>query len=441
MTTTRRQILRTGAAGAAVSFAPYGFTRAHAQQQVMSFWALNFVATPTSPQGAWFVRLEQEWNDTHPTKIKVEAISPKPDEYYAKLATRFAAGEGPDLFLLSPADFLRYANNGLLVDLRPHMDKEAIDDFLPAVMSTRMIGEKIFALPQEVEPMAMYYSKAAFADAGLSEKDVPKTYEELIDLAKRLTKRDRYGVLFHPGPGAYQVFTWYPFMWQGGGDVTSEDGRTSNFNHPGTIAGLKLWKDLVAAGSAPREALGAGGNSLSANLGTGYCAMQNCGIWGIGQMRSNVPDMEYGVFKVPTPSGRPSITVAGGWSFVANARGKNVDKAAEFIVWAIGSSDQASKTRLLKWCTEADTAMPPRRSVTEAGIASGAYSKGPLKVFAEDILATARSEPRTPPEVYTLVSDAIQACMLTGGDPARVAAGTHDKISAFLKTYNGARIL
>jgi multiple sugar transport system substrate-binding protein len=293
----------------------------------------------------------------------------------------------------------------------------------------------------EVEPMAMYYSIRAFEEAGLSDKDVPKTYDELLEVAKKLTKPDRFGALFETAPGGYQVFTWYPFMWMGGGDVTDEDGKHSKFNHPGTVSALKLWKDLVDAEAAPRECLGGGAWNVAANLGAGYCAMQNCGIWGLSQMRDQAPNFKFGVFRLPQPPEVQPISVAGGWAFVANARGQNVDAAARFIAWAIGSPEKESKQRVLDWCTQAKSDMSPRRSVTKLAMDNGSFSAGPMKVFADEILPTVRGEPRTPPAVWQLITDAIQSCMLNNQDPAKVAKSTNDKIEAFLATYQGARIL
>lgn len=50
-----------------------------------------------------------------------------------------------------------------------------------------MVDGKIFGIPMEVEPMAMYYSVKAFEEAGLNENDVPKTWEALLEVAKKLT--------------------------------------------------------------------------------------------------------------------------------------------------------------------------------------------------------------------------------------------------------------
>ena len=86
--------------------------------------------------------------------------------------------------------------------------------------------------------MAFYYSVKAFEDAGLNENDVPKTWDQLIEVANKLTTADRYGVLFETTPGYYQNFTWYPFMWQGGGEFQGADGKSA-FDSPAVVAGAE----------------------------------------------------------------------------------------------------------------------------------------------------------------------------------------------------------
>src|SRR5690606_25858533 len=142
---------------------------------------------------------------------------------------------------------------------------------------------------------------------------VPKTWEELLDVAQKLTTPERYGIVFETKPGYYQNFTWYPFMWQGGGEIQSEDGRSA-FDSPATVQALKFWQDAINLGVAPRQVLGYGANDATANLGSGYCAMQNVGIWAISQLTNNAPDMPFGVFPLPTPPGGKYVTVGGGWA-------------------------------------------------------------------------------------------------------------------------------
>ena len=123
-------------------------------------------------------------------------------------------------------------------------------------------------------------------------------------------------------------------------------------------------------GVAPRKPLGGGGWDSVPNLASGYCAMQNVGIWAIAQLREGAPNFKYGVFKLPTPPGGKYTTIGGGWAFVANAKGSNPKAAGEFCAWALGSMGTGATERVVDWCTKAKSDMPPRRSALEAGKAA-----------------------------------------------------------------------
>jgi multiple sugar transport system substrate-binding protein len=356
----------------------------------------------------------------------------------SKLQTAFASGQGPDIFIISPGDFLRYYNGGVLMELSQYMEDAAKKDFFDNVMETREVDGKIYGLPMEVEPMAMYYSHKAFTDAKLSEADVPKTWDQLIEVSKKLTKKNQFGCLFETGPGYYQNFTWYPFLWQGGGDIVTPEGNKSAFNSPAAVQALKFWQDTVKENAAPRNELGFGGGDPVANLASGYCAIQNLGIWGVSLLRENAKGFEYGVFPCPTPpSGQPK-SVLGGWSFVANAKGKDPETAAKFCVWALGSMSDDSIGRVVDWCIKAKSDISPRKSALEKATELGGYKDGPMKVFKDDVFPTGRGEPRVPPEVYKAVSDAIQACQLGGADPKEQAAEASQNIDSYLAGYSGA---
>ena len=105
------------------------------------------------------------------------------------------------------------------------LEDKARADFPDAILGNRMVGGKIYGIPMEVEPMAMYYSVAAFEEAGITE--VPKTWDELLVTAKKLTNEKRFGVLFETTPGYYQNFTWYPFLWHGGGEFQTAEGKSA----------------------------------------------------------------------------------------------------------------------------------------------------------------------------------------------------------------------
>ena len=430
---TRRDFV--AATGAVAALGP---AVAQAASAPLVFWQFYAPGGPVQAQADWFLRLAGDWNAAHSPKIKLQYVPT--DQYMngSKLQTSFASGEGPDIFLISPGDFLRYANAGVLFDLSPYIDAATRRDFPSSVLAPRLVDGKILAIPMEVEPVAMFYSVAAFEKAGLNEHDVPTTWEQLGELGRKLTTPNRYGVLFDTTPGYYQNFTWYPFFWQGGGKIVGSNNK-SQFASEAAIQALEFWRQLVKSGVSPRKTLGGGAWDIVPNLASGFCAIQNCGSWGISALRSNAKDFRYGVFPLPIPPGGVQMTVGGGWAFAVNARGKNPVAAAKFCAWALASPQPDSIRHVVDWCTVAKSDMPPRTSAFAAGAA--AYNAEPLKTFRTEIYPHTRAEPRVPPPVYKAISDAIQACQLGGRDPATQARQASQTIDDFLATYQGASII
>jgi len=405
----------------------------------LTFWNFYGPAPDDNPQSTWFVDMVEEWNANHEVQVKLHYMPVS--EYLAgtALQTAFQSGEGPDIFMVSPGDFLRYYNGGVLQDLTPKLSDEAREDFVSGVLDTREVDGKVFALPMEVEPLAIYYDIKAFEQAGLAQGDLPQTWDQMLDVADKLTTSKRFGVLFETIPGYYQNFTWYPFMWQAGGNAV-EDGRSA-FDSEASISALQFWQDTISSGVAPRKPQGDGAGNASANLASGYCAMQQTGTWAVADLELNHKDFEYGVFRLPTPDGGSYTTDLGGWAFVANAKGGNPDAAAEFVAWALGATDAEGVERARQWNTVVKTTVPARTSVTEAGEKEGAFDSEVMSTFVNDIAPDGRPEPRYPPEVYKAISDALQACQLNGADAADAAGEAGSAIETFLETYDGASIL
>jgi multiple sugar transport system substrate-binding protein len=443
---SRRELLKRGGKGAAAAavssvFLPFAFTGKAAAPKTLSFWQFYAPAKQVGTQSKWFEDCVKGWNATHDVKVELQFVPVQDYIGGSKLQTAFAAGEGPDIFIISSGDFLRYYNGGVLVDLTSYMDDAAKKDFFPSVMETRIVDKRIYGIPIDVVPLAMYYSLKAFEEAGLSESDIPKTWDQFLEIAHKLTKGERFGCLFETGPGYYQTFTWYPFMWQGGGEIATPDGKRSAFASPATVQALKFWQNAIQQNVAPRKILGNDGGDVIANLVSGYCAMQNLGTWGVSAMREFAKDFQYGVFPLPLPPNGQQRNIFGGWAFVANAKGKNPEEAAKFCVWAVGSMQDDSIQRVVDWCTKANSHVSPRKSALEKGTSEGGYNSAPMKVFNDVIFPTARSEPRVPPEVYKAVSDTIQACQMSGADPKQAAEQGSEQIDSFLAGYSGAPLL
>lgn len=369
--------------------------------------------------------LGEEYKKVNPNVEVVYENVPESEYMSTKLTTAFAANDGPDVFVMSPGDFLKYANSGIAKDLTPYFTDEIKNDFLKSSIDAVTVNGKIVAIPFEVELLGLYYNKDMLAAAGV---EPPKTWEELVAATKKLTTDKVAGLVIEPSKGYYQNFTWYPFMWQGGGNVLDIAAKKGTFQGPAVENALQLWGDLVKAGAPSKTSKG----TWEPLVAEGSAAMQICGTWLIGRLEKDFANMNIGLVPLPTPNGGKAATDAGGWKLMVNAKSKHAEEAAKFAMWAFAENKELP----LKWCTDVKFAYSPRKSVVEAG--KEIYSKGLRKVFTEEIYDTAIGEPRYPAEVVDAVGDALQEVMFKGTNPADAAKKANEKIDAFLKTFNGS---
>ncbi|MFO7882264.1 MAG: ABC transporter substrate-binding protein [Kosmotogaceae bacterium] len=366
------------------------------------------------------------WNEKNPEKTVELETFPWGDYTGTKLSSAFSAGNGPDVFFISPGDFLRYVNTGIALPLNNYLTDEIIDDFLPETIKAVTVDGNIYALPLEMEPVAIFYNKEAFEEKNIKE---PEDWSELIEVARKLKTEERHGIIVEVAPGYYQNFTWYPFLWSAGGDAVSSHWEKSVFDSEGAVAALDLWGKLIREELAP-SSLPAGANDISM-LGNRLADMIVCGFWGVKQLESEFPEFEFGVFPIPPKEkGGESISVYGGWKIMLNSRSDNPKIAAEFARWLVAEQIDFP----LDWCTETNSKFSPRESVLEAG--EDFYNTPPNDVFL-DILDSARSEPTYTPEMVKSISDALQGVMFANMDPKTAANGASMQIDMFLKSYTG----
>jgi len=400
------------------------FLMATQAQATLNFWKFSAPLDDEIIQ-----KYVNEWNNTHPDMIV--AFNPMPwGEYVGVgLASAFAAGAGPDIFWLSPGDILRYVNAGVLVAFDDYLTKEELEDLLPTARQRGTIAGHIYGLPVEIEPLAILYNAELFDEYGIEAP--PKSWTELVDIARKLTTSERWGLIIETSADFYQLFTWYPWLWSAGGDVMDSEWNEATIDTEAGVAALQFWADLVNTYKVSPPSVPVPTHQVTP-LYSGMGAMQICGMWAVGALESEAPDFKWGVFPIPPrQAGGSSVTVFGGWTFVVNADSSNVDAAIAFCKWIIFESDF-----LKEFCVDRRSKIPSRVSVLEAGKAQY-YTHPAAAVFIDEILPTARPEPRYPPSIQQVLLDALQGVMFGGVAPEEAAQVADYQIDLILKSYGG----
>ncbi len=278
--------------------------------------------------GAEEVKSEQaiadEFARRHPgVVVRVESIPAS--NYKEKILAAIAAGSPPDVFLLDSVIMPTFINRGLLLDLMPFAKARGIDlsMYFPNVLKIGMRDSALYAFPKDSNPIAMYYNRRLFDAAGVPYPRRAWTWDDYLELAKKLTKDldgdgriDQFGTAF-----STYLFYWQPFVWMNKGDILSPDGTraTGYLNSPATEEAIQFLIDLrvkhQVAPHAQYAAAESGG--ITRLFFTGRIGMVVSGHWLLTTIQEYMKrgELEVGVAPLPTPLHGEHVTVMyeAGW--------------------------------------------------------------------------------------------------------------------------------
>ncbi len=188
---------------------------------------------------------------TKESGIRVEQQRLPWTDLYAKLQLAVPAGEGPDLALIHTVEVPHFANDGVLevIDDATVAGKGFRgEDYLPATWQGGTFQGKRYSLPLDVPQHILYLNVKMMKDAGLAGSDgrprVPASRDDLVTMAKRITKADTFGFAIGTvNPGRY---TWgfHNLLWQNGANVYNADLKRSGVTDPAALEVAEFWGAL-----------------------------------------------------------------------------------------------------------------------------------------------------------------------------------------------------
>lgn len=312
--------------------------------------------------------------------IKIEIIPYK--QYWMKLDTAVAAGSGADVFWMNGDSFGRFASNEVLLPIGDKIKADNVDmgNYPESLIALYNYKGEQYALPKDFDTIGLWYNKMLFDTAGIKYPDETWDWSTLTDAAKKLTdvSKDVYGI----AADLKAQRGYWNTIAQAGGFVLSPDKKTSGYDKPEAIAGLKFWTDLIEAGISPTIQQMTDINSRNL-FGSGKVAMLYDGSWmAIKYGKTN----EYTKDKVDVavlPKGVKRAVVIHGLGNCINANTKNPDEAWLFVQY-LGGKEAANVQ------AEAGTVLPAFKGTQELWIKS--IPNLNLKVFV-DMLSYAAPVP------------------------------------------------
>lgn len=264
------------------------------------------------------------WSEDSGVDAEVQVASDLPQQ----LSQGFAAGTPPDLFYLAPEAIAGYAGNGSLLAYGDQLTNR--DDFYPSLVENFTVDDTFYCAPKDFSTLALVINTELWADAGLTDADVPTTWDELTAVAETLTTDDRVGLAF--GAEYQRVGT---FMAQAGGGLVVDGAAVAN--SAGSVEGLDYVRTHLEDGTFAYAAdLGAGWGGEA--FGKELAAMVIEGNWITGGLSADFPDVEYTVAELPAgPAGPGTLQFTNCWGMAADSPNQ---QAALSLVEHLTSTEQ-----------------------------------------------------------------------------------------------------
>ncbi len=275
-------------------------------------------------------------------------VEPITGDFWQVLQTRIASNTEPDVFYMDSYQSPNFINAGALEPLDEYIKTNGtdIDDFEPSLLNIFKSAEGgIYGIPKDYSTLTLFYNKAMLANAGVQP---PKTWEELENAAKALTKDKVVGLSLQNELARYQ-----PFLFAAGGGTMKDNKPVVNTVQ--NAEGLSFWTSLLKNGyaSTPQN-LGVGwdGDAFSQEI----AAMTVEGNWMIAYLKEVAPDLDYGIIPIPTKVGGPQVSMSFTCAYSMSKNSKHKTEAFSLLEYLTSQDAQ-------KMVAEAGRAIPSRISM------------------------------------------------------------------------------
>jgi raffinose/stachyose/melibiose transport system substrate-binding protein len=296
----------------------------------------------------------KEYNDLG--GIQVEATM-QPNGWTAT-QTALAGGAGPDIVVTpGPSLSLALGKAGQVLDLTAYATANAwADRFTPWALDLGKVGEQLFAIPNEIETLVLFYNKTIFDENGWTP---PATIEEMTTLAQTINDA---GII----PFAHSNAEWKGTNeWFVGEFLNHFAGPDKVYQ---ALTGALPWTDQVFVdaltilndyqqngwfmGGLDRYYTTPSADATSA-LAYGEAAMKIEGTWLISDALTYFGEsgQEWDWVPMPSADGAEIYDIGIGSTYSINANSQQADAAAEFLSTFFSAETQAK--------TVAHCGMPP----------------------------------------------------------------------------------
>lgn len=254
-------------------------------------------------------------------------------QYKEFIKTRFAASDASDVIMLHPglSDVISYGKAGYLYELNA---EPWIASFTDASLKATSDGGKIYAIPNDMNVLGVYYNKKMFADLSIA---TPTNWDEFVAAAEKIKGSGKLPISIGNNDGwmtLAALYTMAPSLVYGAhpdfdaqlnaGTATFADGwKEMN----------EKWFSLDDKGYLTPKSTGVSLDQAQQAFAKGEAGMYIDGSWSLAGIKKTNPDLDVGMFAMPSNAAGQDViaSAAVGTTFAINKDTKVLDAAKKYL--------------------------------------------------------------------------------------------------------------
>jgi len=369
--------------------------------------------------------------------VALEPIQANDDDYGTKLALALRSpSTAPDVFYEDTFKVRSDVDAGYLLKLDSHLAGwEDWDTFDAGAKAAGLADDGgTYAVPLGTDTRGIWYNKKVLTAAGVSLPWEPRTWQDILDTARKIKASDPTVVPFNmyagkaTGEGTVMQ-GFYELLYGTGSELYDADAKKWVVGSKGFTESLGFLKTLYDEKLAvsPAEALDANvwkkvfGEWLpQGKMGATVEGSYTPSFW---QKGGSYEWAEYGqdmgVTAFPTQNGQApgGVSMSGGWTLAVGAETKNPDLAFEFLATALNQKNSLA-------FNIASSQIAVRKDVAAD---AGYQAANPFVKDVSELVAVTHYRPATAdyPRISAAVQEATEA-VITGAKSPEQAAADYD---------------
>ncbi len=309
-------------------------------------------------------KMAQNYEELTGQRVRFELYAPS-DVYSSKVIAAGQTNTLPDIFgiLGEKRVFASFIKAGHIMKLTEEMNRDNNEwgkQFFEKALEVNRFKENnefgiepgIYGVPIDVTNIQMLYNKDLFKKAGLDSENPPETWEEFLEVGKKLREAGIQGMV--SGWGEIWMIEClarnFAFNIMGEDKVVATFKGQVPYTDPDWVKVLSLFKDMQDSEILAKGIVIMINKNAEQNFANERAAMAFNGSWCVNVYASMNPDLNYGVFPPPKVSNKYPRRIRGGAgsSFIISAKSEKKEEAVEFLKWLTAREQQVFLARETK---------------------------------------------------------------------------------------------